>query len=32
MDKEREEDKAKALFRDPSKADHLQWLLEHRNA
>lgn len=37
MDKEREDDnaessKAKALFRDPSKAAHLQWLLEHRNA
>lgn len=25
-------DKAKALFRDPSKAAHLQWLPEHRNA
>ena len=25
-------DKAKSLFRDPSKAAHLQWLLEHRNA
>lgn len=24
-------DKAKSLFRDPSKAVHLQWLLEHRN-
>ena len=23
-------DKMKALFRDPSKAAHLQWLLEHR--
>ena len=22
-------DKAKSLFRDPSKAVHLQWLLEH---
>ena len=22
-------DKAKSLFRDPSKAAHLQWLLEH---
>ena len=25
-------DKAKALFRDPTKVAHLQWLLEHRNA
>lgn len=25
-------DKAKSLFRDPSKTVHLQWLLEHRNA
>lgn len=25
-------DKAKSLFRDPSKIAHLQWLLEHRNA
>ena len=24
-------DKAKSFFRDPSKAVHLQWLLEHRN-